>query len=390
MATATIPRCNSNEHNDGVWPEFAQDVCEELNNKRCLGLVASPSMAAAVCRYVDEVCAKLGDANDVAVKYGTDTKTNDVLLSLQRAPRVCFTTEANIAKLQKCIAVYGRIPILVVLEMYDDRSFVLDLDRGVPDTEKLTAAIELFLRGVAEGGIAKALQGAAPPEGDKFVSSHNVTLNHGLCAVTSTLQRLKRKEPGGAICVFWSARCAICPAVLMMIDHIVGIVWKASESCGVVRPFSYLACNVDDNDFPVEDWPETPDQQVIPTMAAYNGNGERFVYSDKRSAAPFVSFMCTHCLPKDLPSAAQITSVALAIAEEVTDEKLWEVGLPSAASKVTEKKIELHGDTHEMSAGNSRGIGRKRPPSCSETLAHGKHPQGEEERQEEKKNKKRE
>ncbi|ESL10367.1 hypothetical protein TRSC58_01902 [Trypanosoma rangeli SC58] len=386
MASATVPRGNSDGHDDGVWPEFTQDMYEELNNKRCLALVASPATAAAVCRYVDEVCSKLGGANGVAVKDGTDTKTNDVLLSLQRAPRVCFTTEANIATLQKCTAVYGRIPILLVLEMYEYRSFVLDLDPDVPDTKKLTAAVELFLGGVAEGGVAKALQGAAPPEGDRFESSH-VTLAHGLCAVTSTLQRLKRKEPGGAVCVFWSARCAMCPVVLMMVDHVVGIIWKASESCGVARPFSYLVCNVDDNDFPAEDWPETPDQQVIPTLAAYNGDGERFVYSGKRSAAPFVSFMCAHCLPKDLPSAAQITSVALEIAE-VTDEKLWEVGLPPAASRGTEKKVELHGDAHEMSAGNSQGIGRKRPLSCNETLTHGKHPQGEEERQEEKINKK--
>ncbi|RNF27584.1 uncharacterized protein Tco025E_00145 [Trypanosoma conorhini] len=379
MTSAAASHEVSDARSDDAWPEFTQSMCEELNGKRCLALAAAtaPAKLAAVCRCIDDACARLVAASSAGAKEEKPLKPNDLLLSLQRAPRVCFTTEAGIAKLQKCTAVYGRTPSLLLLEMYDDRAFVLDLNPGLLGNSEQAAAVEAFLRGVAEGSVAKALQGAAPPDDDRLEPTHGITLSHGLCAVTSTFRRLKRKEAGGAVCVFWSSRCAVCPAVLMMMDHLVGVVWKASEACGVARPFSYLACNIDDNDLPAEDWPETPHQQTVPTTAAYDGNGERFVYTGKRSAAPIVRFICAHCLPRDLPTAARITSDALAIAEKLTDEELWEIGLPPAANKDVEKKSPPHGggNAHEASVESSRGARRKRPLGCSETLPDDELPQ---------------
>ncbi|EKF26840.1 hypothetical protein MOQ_009450 [Trypanosoma cruzi marinkellei] len=399
MSTATAPNHTSDGRSEGVWPEFSQELCEELNEKRCLVLAVDAEKAAAMCRCVDGVIAKLGgSANGTEGNGKPNTKPDDMLLSLQHALRVCFTTGGNIARLQRCTAVYGRFPILLVLEMYEDSSYVLDLDPDLTITKEMEKKIELFFRGVAAGNVPRALQGAAPPANDRIESTHNIQLQHGLCAVTSTLERLKRKESGGAVCLFWSERCSMCPVILMMVDRLVGVIWTASEARGVARPFSYIACNIDQNDFPEEDWPHTSESQIVPKIVAYNGDGERFLYNGRRMASPIVSFICTHCLPHDLPNAAQIASDALATAEKMTEEELWGGGVYSNTEKDAVKEIKQREnddlDTHEASDVNLEEAGRKRLRPCGHDAQQDENPQNErgeatkEEQKEIKKNKK--
>ncbi|ESS66185.1 hypothetical protein TCDM_05191 [Trypanosoma cruzi Dm28c] len=379
MATATATNNNSDGHTDGVWPEFSQELCEELNEKRCLVLAVDAEKAAAVCRCVDGVIAKLGSG---AEGNGKPNKgPDDMLPSLQRSPRVRFTTGDNIARLQRCTAVYGRFPMLLVLEMYEDRSFVLDLDPDITINKETEMKIELFLRGVAAGDVPRALQGAVPPANDCIDTAHNIPLKHGLCAVTSTLERLKRKESGGAVCLFWSEHCAMCSVVLMMVDRLVGVILEASEARGVARPFSYIACNIDHNDFPEEDWPQKSERQIVPTIAAYNGNGERFVYGGRRMASPIISFICTHCLPSGLPNAAQIASDALAVAEKMKEEELWGGGVYSTAEKDAVKEIKPrendHFDTNEASDVNLEEAGQKRLRRCGHDAKEEESPESE-------------
>lgn len=314
---------NASAVSEDLWPEFTHDMCDVLNEKRCLVVVASLRKAEWVCRCVDRVCSEL----QAAKCENEDRRVAEVLTSLPHVTRVRFTTDTNIRELQKCTAVYGRVPLLAVLEMYEDRLFALDLiDSAQSNDETMEEeAIVSFLRGFARGTVPKALQGAAPPVDDRFEPVRGLSLLHGLCAVTSTFERLKRGAQGGAVCVFWGEHCTVCTAVLAMVDRVVGLVWKAAERRGVDRPFRYVACDVDNNDLPEADWPGVPQRQVVPTVVAYNGDGDRFVYNDKRTVVPLVRFVCQHCLPTSLTNAAQITSDAMASAEDLQGDGLWGV-----------------------------------------------------------------
>ncbi|KEG14450.1 hypothetical protein DQ04_00461040 [Trypanosoma grayi] len=335
-----------------TWPEFVEEMGEKLNDKRSIIIASSPDVAKSTCCRVDYVCAKFTPADG--------DKDDTPLSALQHAPRATFTTAGNIEKAQKCTSVYGRVPMLVVLDMEEDHFFVLDLNSSAT-TE---AEIEAFLRGVVRGNEPKALQGAAPPADDRFEPTHGITLTHGLCAVTCSIARLKRQRPGGAICAFWSGRCVMCPAILMLLDRVVGLVWEAAARHGAGPLFTYMACNVDDNDLPEQDWPD-PHRQLVPSLVAYTADGKRIVYSGRRTAPLLVSFLCDNCFPSGLESAAQIRSDAVTRAEQLQEGNPCSgTAAVSAATPANEapdrskdEKAKRNGDSSDR----AEETGRKRP-----------------------------
>ncbi|CBH13362.1 hypothetical protein, conserved [Trypanosoma brucei gambiense DAL972] len=296
-----------------AWVEFTAELCDELNDARCLGVAAAtPEEASGICALVDEACASLVSAKD-------EMEFLFPLNSLMHTTRVCFTNENNIKKLEECTAVYGRVPMIMLLEMKENRSFVLDFTPGTS-----VADVEEFLSGVARGTVAKALQGAAPPSDDHFQPVEGITLRHGLCAVTSTIERLKHQQPGGALCIFWSHRCSMCPHMMLLLDASVGALRRELQRHGTEQTFTYMCCDVDENDLPEEVFPRAQEGEevTVPQIVAFNSAGERFVYDGRRTAPSIMSFAWEHCVPKEVRDATDIKRSVMKAVESVCIEEL--------------------------------------------------------------------
>ncbi|KPA83838.1 hypothetical protein ABB37_02040 [Leptomonas pyrrhocoris] len=313
-----------------AWAEFTHDICEQLNCSKCIVLVGEAALIDPVKQLVDEACrnAAVVKAFTGVAKGGAATEQCCAPTDM---PHVTFTSEENQQMAQKCMAVFGRVPFLAVLDMRDDddeHSFVMDLqgrisaDMPATTAAALTKATVEFLIRVGRGSEPRCRQGAAPPPHDVFEPTHGAVLCEGRAAVTSTFPRLigitqadtattsglgscsTATPTCGALCVFWSYRCPCCPGVLMLIEALVNLIRLVAArhaehpSGNVSFAFPFVAANIDDNDFTQEEWPVAEREQVVPSLVAYPPPSYKpVVFTGERLPIRLVSFICHHCLP---------------------------------------------------------------------------------------------
>jgi hypothetical protein len=274
----------------------------------------------AACKH-PAVIAAYGDADH-------DESTSTHCCGPAAMPHVMFSSEENQQVVQRCTAVFGRVPFLAVVDMRDDddeHCFLLELKDMISgdDHALMKAVVDFFVR-VGRGTEPRCRQGAAPPPQDVFEPTHGAVLCEARAAVTSTFSRLldtanASRAPCGALCVFWSDRCPCCPGVLMLIEAIVKLIRLVAAhhaehpSDNVSFVFPFLVANIDDNDFTQREWPVAEREQVVPSLVAYPAPSfTPVLFTGERLPTRLASFICEHCLP-----SAELVACTPHITEEV-------------------------------------------------------------------------
>jgi hypothetical protein len=230
-----------------------------------------------------------------------------------------FTSADDRSKFAGCLAIHQRDPLLAITDCPEDQCFVLDLRCSVTAEDA-----RRFLDGVEAGTVVAAKKGAAPRQDDAFDEGFDILLSMAKCGVQSTYKRLVGRQPQAAhttktatipaavdhrsIAVLYSDVCPCCPPLLRTIDHLFLL---ASEhikgaSCasptaesstagapgqlGGRREFTFVVCNVDENELDEEDWPQDAEQQVVPMINGYV-NGDLTRFTGVKSGAKLIQFV---------------------------------------------------------------------------------------------------
>lgn len=342
------------------WVTFSTVICDDLNNRPFIALVADPDVADCVQADVDELL---------------DDPSLSALPQSSRMMCVRFVEEKHQQQVQECLSIYGRLPFLAIVYHTDDdekHAYVFDLRtrraqsvgaeasgdaaarqsvypsnthdfRGDANDGRCGADatdLRAFWVRVAAGTEPYAQQGAAPTLGDIFLPTHGVVLAEGRSAVTCTWQHLRQAaagEGGGAVCVFWSDRCSCCPAVLRLMDVIVGILRRVagrlacledgvgSSTGGAPLLLEYLACNIDDNEYPSEDWPCCQEvHPVVPCIVGYTHSGamQRVPFTYPRTADTIMAFLLKYCVSPNVTLYDHICQEALRVCRALDTDSL--------------------------------------------------------------------
>lgn len=317
-----------------AWSEFSHEICALLNCNQCVVLVGDADLVRQTTPLVDRACQH-PSVTDAFTKRTSGCGAASRCCAPADMPHVTFTTETNQQIAQKCMAVFGRIPFLAIVDMRDDddeHSFLFDLNSDVTtvaNAAALTEEMVSFLTRVGRGTEPRCRQGAPPPLKDVFEPTHGAVLCEARAAVTATFTRLLGKTPAtssgisvapcGGLCVFWSDRCPCCPGVLMLVEAMVKLIRLVAArhaehpSGNVSFVFPFLAANIDDNEFTEEEWPVAQREQVVPALVAYPApNYEPVLFTGERLPLRLAQFICAHCLP-----SAELVACTPHIMEEV-------------------------------------------------------------------------
>ncbi len=177
-----------------------------------------------------------------------------------------------------CCAVYGREPLLAITNCPEDHCYVLNLSDAVTEDEA-----GKFLDRVAAGTEPPAKKGAKPLPDDAFDDGFDIELNFVKCAVQSTYKQLVGRadrvmNEHRCIAVLFCDACPCCPPALQTLDYLFSLVLaragRAEDSSVLL---TIVGCNIDENELDAEDWPDDPNEQVVPLLNGYvNGNLTRF------------------------------------------------------------------------------------------------------------------
>lgn len=338
-----------------VWTEFSHGMCEQLNSHRCLVFVGDATLQKDVTAAVDDACS-----HSAVVAAFSSLSPACVPAAM---PHVAFTTPANQQTAQRCMAIYGRIPFLAVLDMREDgeeHAFVLDVassagaEGTLVNSTAFSAAVVDFLVRVGRGTEPRSRQGAAPPPADLFAPTHGAVLCEARAAVTSTFTRLLGKStsaastgchcPCGALCVFWSDRCPCCPGVLMLLEAVVRLVRMVAArhanhpASTISFTFPFLVANIDDNDFSREEWPVAKGEQVVPSVVAYPAPSySPVVFTGERALPRLAAFVCAYCLPSSecVACTSHITEEVAKAVSQLSVEELMTVVAEDSAEYAT-------------------------------------------------------
>lgn len=302
-----------------AWVEFSHGMCETLNTSPCMIYVGPADQSASITALIDTAST----AAEVQATYGAKPGS----IPPAAMPRATFTTPENIVSVQKCTAIYGRVPFIAVIDMTEDdaeHSFVLDIKAAL-DTGSRRISLDTilqFLVRVGNGTEQAALQGAAPPLADIGPPTHGTILCEGRTGTTSSVDRLlhqgKSHPSGGAVGVFWSDRCPCCPGVLMMIEAVVRLIrlmamshLEHGDAMADGLSFPFFAINIDENELPSNIWPMAKGEEVVPAVVAFSaGSLAPVLFTGERSLPRLVAFICQHCFPESHPCIAHIRADA--------------------------------------------------------------------------------
>lgn len=291
----------ANAQHPTLFHEYARDMASGLGAAPFVAFVGPQSLLSCLSSVVEQILAK-GSCPALAA-----------------LPLVSATSDANIAKFQRCTAIHGRLPMLMLVDMPHDASYVLDLGRLESDIVAIedlangdaagTCAAErkicTFLQSALDHKLPRALQGAARPLDDVDPS-----YPHVLTAVQSSFNELVYDAHYDTLAVLWSPRCTCAPGLLESLDAMSAEMRNAHPTIRIVF------CDVDANELSEKDWPSDPLQQVLPCLRFYPA-------SDKAHPAAFHGHRTVESIAQfigcssSLPTSQTVDSCAISRATEL-------------------------------------------------------------------------
>lgn len=304
--------------------EFTDDLGEVMNSQKVLSIVCSGTDFDFLKRQVD---AALHSA--CRNRPAAEVADAAALMSLSR---VKFSTTENISKFEDCTAVHDATPLVAVVDMDNDASYVCSL-RAAP-RELWQSRLSLFFDQCISGTCRKAKQGAPRPHDDV-----DPAYPHLCTAVQCSFGELVHGYDGDVFVILWSPHCPCCPEALRCMDAFIAAIREQDPSIRL----RCVSCNVEENELDAPDWPTDTAEQVVPMIKLYvnckdaaelakhpcGGSGERaadrlnvaptasakkrcFKFSGKRNCETIMDFVVEHStvLPASFSKSAAIEAWA--------------------------------------------------------------------------------